>query len=324
MLIKGNDVLDLKVISINEGKYIENVDDLIYDPRTHKVRALLVDKGGWFSKAKVILFEDIKTIGKDAIIIESESQLKTADEVGERIATISKSDTFLTKTKIITETGTELGSVSDIYFDQKTGDVIDLEVSQGGLKDLQSGKKRVKVSDIITIGEDATIVKGYAEAVIAQQAQQQGLQGALNKGVSQAKQAYEGAKDLPNDPQMNTKVDTTKTQVSDFVEAANQKILEINERIKQKANDTQPKVQQKAGTVVSQVKQKAEETRETMEYKKKEDAAGKYLKVNILSPKDELIAKRGEMVTHSIIKKAENFGVLDKVLNNTTAEPIMA
>ncbi len=59
MMIKGNDVIGLKVISIDRGQRIEDVDDLIYDPSEQRIKALLVDKGGFMSGAKIIPFEEI-------------------------------------------------------------------------------------------------------------------------------------------------------------------------------------------------------------------------------------------------------------------------
>ncbi len=76
MTIKGQNVINLKIITINDGKEIDNVKDIIYDPKQNRVRALLISNGGWFSDAKVLLMEEIKNIGQDAVIIDSSDAIK--------------------------------------------------------------------------------------------------------------------------------------------------------------------------------------------------------------------------------------------------------
>lgn len=192
MLVKGSDVIGLEVITIQKGREVNNVQDIIYSSKEQKVKALLVDQGGWFSDAEVIPIMNVLSIGQDAVMVQSGDMIKKASEIHDGVAAIIKGEQFLTGTKIMTEDGTELGTVNDLYFDSVTGKVTELEVSQG-IEDFRSGKKRVKVSDIITIGEDATIVKSYTEEVFAQQAEEQGIQGALQKAKQQTQQTAEKA-----------------------------------------------------------------------------------------------------------------------------------
>jgi uncharacterized protein YrrD len=180
MLIKGNDVIGLKVVTLNEGKKLHRVEDIVYDPQSNQVRALVLDPGGWFQDAKVILMEDVYNIGHDAVVIASESLVKKASEIASRVANIAKHDHDLTRTRVITDTGTELGRISDILFDPKSGQVEEFEVSQG-FKNFQSGKKTVRVDHIITIGEDVTVVRSSTEQYLEEQAGRQGIQGAFNR-----------------------------------------------------------------------------------------------------------------------------------------------
>lgn len=222
MIVKGTQVIGLPVMTLKTGQKIEDVDDVIYDSQENKVKALLVDKGGWFSDAKVILIDSIQNIGKDAVIVQDENAIKKASDVGEKVSHIAKDDTYLTKTKIITDIGTDLGHVTDIFFDDKTGIVTDLEVSEGFIKNMQSGKKKVKVSDIETIGEQATIVKAYTEEKFEQQANQQGVQGAI-----------QGA----------------KNQAPNILDQAKQKVSELGQKTKERTQELTQKAQQKTEEV---------------------------------------------------------------------------
>ena len=292
MLVKGKDVIGLKVVTLDKGEKLENVNEIVYDPQDHYVKALIIDNGGWFSDAKVILYPDIKSLGKDAIIVESDRVVKKASDVQQRIARIVKDDNFLTKNKIVTEDGTELGQVSDILFEPSTGKVRELEVSQG-IKNLQSGKKRVKVEDIVKIGTDVTIVKDFVREEMATQAQQQGIQGTVNLAQENA---------------------------PDFIEQTKQKITELGATAKEKMQEIQkhPKTQE----MVQTTKNKTNQLKESAVEKSKKNALGKYVTVNILSSEDVMLAKRGEMITNKLLSQAENKGMLDQVINNVSSEPL--
>lgn len=324
-LIKGKDVIGLKVITLEHGQIIEDIDELVYDPQDTKVKALVVDEGGWFSDAKVILFEDIQTIGKDAVIISSAAVIKKASDVTERVHRIIKNDNYLTTNKVITEDGTDLGHVSDIYFDQQTGNVIEMEVSQGALKNVQSGKKRVKVADITRVGEDVTIVKQIVEDELEQQAQQQGVQGAVQTARNKTPDIFDQAKQ-----KFTEFSQTTKEKAQQFTEQTQQKVQEIKEdprtqnkigAFKGKAKQMRDTVEQKTEQAKAGATDTLKEQQQKREINKKNDAVGKYLTVNILTVNDLTLARRGDMVTHTLLVQAEQAGVLDQVVNNVSSDP---
>ena len=183
--IKGKDVVGLRVLSVNDGKQIETVGDIIYDPSEQRVRALLVASGGIFSKPKAIAIQDVLSIGRDAVMVQDQDAVVSLDELPKRVHEIADSKDNLAKTRVVTQEGTELGQVSDIIFNSVTGSVEQLEVSQGGIKNLSSGKKSIRPEDIITVGSDATIVSAFTEIAFDAQAQEGGAKGVLNS----AKQA---------------------------------------------------------------------------------------------------------------------------------------
>ena len=163
MLTRASTVIGIPVFTIRTGKKIQEIKEVIYHPGQNRIAAFIVDKGSWFSGAQIIVFEDIVVLGEDAVLVDSAAVLKKASEVQQDIESITKSHTYLTDTRIITEKGEELGRVSDIFFDNKSGMVEEFEVSKNGTKNSKSEKKRVKISDIVTIGEDVAIVRVQSE-----------------------------------------------------------------------------------------------------------------------------------------------------------------
>jgi uncharacterized protein YrrD len=159
MTIKASSMGNLPIITINDGKKISKVRDIIYDGQSNQVKALLIDEKGWFKGAKILLLNNINSIGPDAVIIDDEDCFVYSDELNENNTSVIVDDhNFLTKNQVITESGTDLGRVTDLFFEFPSGNVITIEVSKGFLQNMGSGSKHVNILDIVTIGKDSLIV----------------------------------------------------------------------------------------------------------------------------------------------------------------------
>jgi uncharacterized protein YrrD len=335
MSIKATHVIGLPVITANTGAKLDTVRDVMYDPGEQKVIALLVDPGGWFSDAKVILNQDINSIGPDAVMVASEGVVKKASQIGGKVLAIAKQDTNLLHTKVITEKGEELGSVSDLLFDPGSGSVTELEVSQGALKDVTTGKHIVRIGDIATVGEDAMIVT--AATAIAFESQDKtgkgGLQGTWKKTTEKAKetlddlsqQAKEKAQEVQQNPQVQQVQQTLKEkfeQAKEYVQSG-QAQTDVQQRLNEArdwAQKTVQQVQEKGQNVVQQgqktVQQKTTEAQTAIQNQRKQAALGKIVELTLFDRQDQVIAQPGDVVNHAIIQKAEAGGVLENLLNN--------
>ena len=309
MEIKATAIIGLKIISISNGEKIEDVSDVIYIPQENKLKALLVDKGGLFSSAKVIMFADILSFGEDAIMVQSPDVIKKVSDITEEIKNIAKDNEYLTKTKVITEAGKELGVIDDVFFDTTTGNVTKFEVSEGIIGNIKSGKKLIDKNDILTIGHDSVIVSKFTEEIVKEQSQSQGVQGAVNKGSDKAN-------DMASTVGDKTKEILGKVQDKMNAPETHEKVDNIVSTIGDKSSELFNKVKEKTSDAVGNTKDKLDE-------KTKNAALGKFLKVNVLDKNDQIIAKRGDMITHEIMGKAEENGVLENVLLNTQTEELI-
>lgn len=334
MLIKASKVIGLPVFTINDGRKIENVEDVIYDPIRNRIEALLIEKGGWFGESRVILYDDLEGIGYDAALITDRKLMRKITEVGKNIQAIVKNDTFLTNTRIITEDGIELGRVSDIYFNSQTGRVEEFEVSQGTIKNWKEGKKRVKIESLVTIGHDATIVK-----LVDQDKTKKIMPGQKPGMVSTATEDNKQLEKNKIDEQTQKLVDEVRSNTHEIIEQP--QVQETNVLTSEKQDDIKKEVseevrpqpqaqakgaeQRKDEVPVTEHLDKNPEDKQTAEIseakskiieRRKRDAVGLYLTKNILTPNDAILAKEGEMVTYKLLQDAETAGVLDQIFNN--------
>lgn len=167
MAVKGKNVRGLQVFSLKQSKKIAAIHDLVCEADGRRICALTIGKHGMFADMRVIPIEDVKSIGEDAVVVESESSIKNLDQVDKGIQSIVRDHIRITGTTVITEDGVTLGKVADITFDPKTGTIEEVEITQGPIKDLSEGRKKIKGEDLVSIGKDNTVVKGDTDEKLA-------------------------------------------------------------------------------------------------------------------------------------------------------------
>lgn len=156
-MLKGSDVIGLNIVAFDTGEQFEKVIDLIFDRQANNALALLTDESGWFSSANIIPFRDVKTIGKDAIIVSTKDVEISASQMPE-IEEILNAENKLRGLKLMTTDGRNLGQIADLYFDEHTGKVDGYEVSGGIFADAYSGRSFVPAYQTLTVGDDVAFV----------------------------------------------------------------------------------------------------------------------------------------------------------------------
>ncbi len=168
MFMKAKSIVGLPVLTVEDGNNEETcVTDVVYDSITNEVKALLVDDRGWFIGAKIVMLEDINSIGLDEVVIDSEELIIESDYKNQEVTTSLTDDSnFLTKNEVITQGGNILGRVTDIYFDFPTGAIDAVEVTEDLFQRYGPKCKKIFLSDVITMGENTLIVKNTAQDIL--------------------------------------------------------------------------------------------------------------------------------------------------------------
>ena len=353
MSIKANTLISLPVITVKSGKKIGNIKNIVYNSQNNQVTAFVVDEKGWFSDAKIILIVDIKSIGKDAILVEDESKIISANnKVDHTVALTANDNNFLDASDVITQDGTKLGKVTDIYFDQITGKLEAIEVSGGFLKDAVSGVTKIAISNIITVGKENLIVQNVAEAEIENQTQEQGL----NKVMADIKTTTVGAATQVSQKTQGAaeslKIKANEVIYSDTVQNMVNKTQELTSDIKSKAADTYTKTKASidsgqaeadlkegfeafkdrvadistaardkaveiAGTSTEKVKTTMDQAQEKAMQDKINSVLGKEVADPLVYGKDDIIiAMSGDIITPKLIEIARDNDALDKLIRS--------
>jgi sporulation protein YlmC with PRC-barrel domain len=143
----------LAVVSLAEGTRLGRVDDLVIDTAERRVAALSCgDQGRRF----IVPFSQVRNIGKDAITVES-SEVTQIEGQGSQTPNTMRLDDFL-KLKTVDESGTLVGTVSQLEIDPATGRLVSLDVHKGGVLGLGGTTTTVAAEQIRAIGPELVTV----------------------------------------------------------------------------------------------------------------------------------------------------------------------
>lgn len=162
-MLPSKKFLSLPVISIKEGQQVGYVRNLVINPKIRNVAALIVDPRGFFKEQRIIPFNRIVSLGENAIIVSSNSQVEKAANLPD-ILDLLKEKTAIIGIKTITENGKFLGIIAEFYIDPQSGHITALDISEGKIESLFSGRMRVHADDILTIGPDVIVLNNTCES----------------------------------------------------------------------------------------------------------------------------------------------------------------
>ncbi len=122
-----------KIVSRDSANELGAVSDFLFDARRRRISGLVVGHG---RKASIVDWESVSGFGPDAIMVTDDAALR--DPAGETEALAGKGKLGLVGTRVLTETGDEIGTLTDLVFDPVDGSVVALliderEISPGAL-----------------------------------------------------------------------------------------------------------------------------------------------------------------------------------------------
>lgn len=147
-----NELFGKEIVNQATGIKQATVREMVFDQEGRNIVALLVG-GGLLGHNTVVRWSSIMSLG-DVIVVEGEALLAVGSEDPE-VANLRKQAHRITDTNVITEGGEKIGTVSNLFVDER-GRVVGYEVKQGLLKDL-GGRKFLPMENVRGVGKDAIV-----------------------------------------------------------------------------------------------------------------------------------------------------------------------
>lgn len=140
-MFRLSDIIDLPIKQLN-GKLNpkHTVKSILIDGRTNKAAALICKEGTIKKYVKIIPYERVVAIDMDGVIVTDETCIKKVQE--KEIESYLLYEDVVHKT-ISSSAGNLQGILTDIFINLLTGKITSLEISEGYLDDIVSGRKTV-------------------------------------------------------------------------------------------------------------------------------------------------------------------------------------
>ena len=275
-LKKSTEIIGLSVISIQEGKQLGVVKNLIIDATSKAIAALIVEDGNWYLGAKALPFPSISGIGEHAITTNSEKDILDISAFDHLLS----AEIQVIGSIALSDKGNLLGQVYEITIDD-SGTIAECFIKA------EEEVSTVSLQQIITFGKNVTIISTEPRPQIYSAAApvEQVIQLAKETPVT-ASSVIQNAVDI------NLSGESYDTQVDDKEEEIT--LPEPNEPIlnqEQKTADSEPDALAKL-----------------FEEKQRQYMLGKHASRKILAENGLVIIEQGEVITEAVLEKAKQAG----------------
>lgn len=151
--MNGATLKGMAIVSITEGSRLGRVDDLLIDTAQRQVVAFQASDQG---KRFIVPFHLVRNIGKDAVTVESSQVTQVEGQAGQA-AGLLRLDEF-NKLKVVDESGTFMGTISQVAIDPSTGHLVSLDAHKGGVLGLGGTTTTVAAEQVRAIGQEIITV----------------------------------------------------------------------------------------------------------------------------------------------------------------------
>ena len=285
---RSEELLELSIISIEDGKEVGIVRDLIVNPAERAVECLVVDNGARYQDVKILPFSLVEGVGEYAVTIQSADAITDMSEHPE-VQVLLEQNVFIKGTKVATKKGRLIGSVKEYYVDEDNKG----RIAACELVPASSGKntRLIKAEYVITFGKDILVVDENVE---------EGLFDDISGRV---------------DPGESGQVPVTAPPVS-AVTTPEEPAEPVKEEVKL-TEITEPPVAPEKPPVVEEKKPDVSDAARLFEERQRQYLLGRKLSKRIVTDEGDVLGEEGEVVTAEMIDKAKAAGKYTELSMNT-------
>ncbi|XGV95698.1 MAG: PRC-barrel domain-containing protein [Leptolyngbya sp. BL-A-14] len=317
---KGSDVIGKVVVTYDTGERIERVRDLLFDQEGNQILGFLVQDKGMFRDARVIPLEEVLAIGADAIVVGSHESVVKAHKHPE-IKAILRHNNVLKGTKILTTDGLDLGTLVDLFFDNRSGAVTGYESSGGLFSDVYSGRSFVPAPKTLKIGRDVAFVPPETAELMREQVGGlrggvQAVGGKLQESADTAGRKLQESADTASRRLQET-ADATNRKLQESAEVANLRLQEAGQAASaalQAAGEVTADRLQEAGSKFQDFDRSATATFTNRLVDPNEQrlfVVGRRVEQDLFTQDNTILALQGQEVTPTLVERADQLGMLD-------------
>lgn len=321
---KAKDMLGKPVVRFDTGERRWRVRDVLISDDGGRFLGLLVREGAWLTPPVLIPMDRIQALGPDAVVVPSKDAFTTGQRIPE-LKSVLRSRHALVGTRLLTTDGKALGTIADLYFDEKTGAVQGYEVSGGLWADTYTGRSFVPAVRALKLGRDVAFVS--PEVVEEIRAQIGGIKGAMQSAASRAQ---ETASDAGTRLQESAAVARERFQegaavarerIRETAQDAGARLRESARSAQERADASAEAAQQRLRETSLAARRRWEETQLSMAERMAQEAAGRHALRTLYADDGTVIVAEGQLVTPAAVERARTEGKAPELLEATGLTP---
>ena len=156
-MIKIQELIGKPIVTLNRGEIIGKAKDVLIDPSTFEIAALVLPASSMFSKETMVVPRPvIHILGRDVILVKS-NEATVRDDTLRGVASLLAVTKQMKGRQIATEKGTKVGILNDILVDDD-GKIVGYDLSRVFIKGPIAESKRIPFRVTRSIGPDLIIV----------------------------------------------------------------------------------------------------------------------------------------------------------------------
>jgi uncharacterized protein YrrD len=145
------------IVSIQEGRKIGSVADIVIDGDTLQVAAIITSKGTLFNRElEAILAEEIKVWGEDVILVAMPDVIRHENQIEGRERWLNLNDSIRGR-YVVSVDGTRVGQIGDVIIDTN-GRLTGYELSQVFIEGPVADHKKISADATHSLGKDVLVV----------------------------------------------------------------------------------------------------------------------------------------------------------------------
>lgn len=152
MLIKSSKLINLPVIDPESHQRLGEVCCCVFEPDRGKLLALKIKTGPIAAPVFYVSFMDIKSFENHAILASDDALTELVDYP--KVKEVCKGGRVILRQSVIDETKHSVGTVTDIIFNDTTGDIFQIETHH------LISKRLINYYDVIEVTKKAVLIRG--------------------------------------------------------------------------------------------------------------------------------------------------------------------
>lgn len=153
---KMSELKGIAVIDVKDGTKLGQVEEVVVAPDDLRVLGFVVKSGGMLDRKEwIVESEDVRAIGSDAVTVDGREAAHTSEASSERFREAREGNRRLQGRKVVSDTGTLIGTVSEILVDETGKRVAGIEIGGGLLESADS----LSADRIVSVGPDVIVAR---------------------------------------------------------------------------------------------------------------------------------------------------------------------